>query len=307
MTPAMAGLRVLALGMAPALLVAFALVAGATGLPAAARAGALATDWVAGHNVESRLIAGGAPVARDDGSRTGNAASGAARLAGVEIALSPGWKTYWRAPGDAGGVPPSFDWSGSQNLARATVLYPAPQRMVDRAGTTIGYKAGVVLPVIVDAADPAQPVVLKLEFAFGVCREICVPSEASFQLEIPAANATETPDALKAAMARVPGPPTPDTPALTKVDIQLSADTPKIVLHVRYPGGVDVADLFVDEPGGEYVPSPVKSATLDDNTIAYEIDLTMGADVAALDGRTLTATMVSGKSQSEQQFKFVSK
>ena len=37
-------------------------------------------------------------------------------LAGVEIALADGWKTYWRKPGDAG-VPPAFDWAGSTNVA----------------------------------------------------------------------------------------------------------------------------------------------------------------------------------------------
>ncbi len=30
------------------------------------------------------------------------------RMAAVQLDLEPGWKTYWRAPGDAG-IPPSFD------------------------------------------------------------------------------------------------------------------------------------------------------------------------------------------------------
>src|SRR5690606_3324502 len=42
---------------------------------------------------------------------------------GLHVALAPGWKTYWRSPGEAG-IPPSFDWSGSRNLAAATVLWP---------------------------------------------------------------------------------------------------------------------------------------------------------------------------------------
>ena len=39
-------------------------------------------------------------------------------VAGVQIRLDPGWKTYWRSPGDSG-VPPSFDWSGWKNLKEA--------------------------------------------------------------------------------------------------------------------------------------------------------------------------------------------
>src|SRR5947199_3721959 len=49
-----------------------------------------------------RLIAGG----RLEGTAT--------LRAGIEVRLAPGWKTYWRYPGDSG-VPPRFDFSKSQN------------------------------------------------------------------------------------------------------------------------------------------------------------------------------------------------
>ena len=61
--------------------------------------------------------------------------------AGVEIRLASGWKTYWRYPGDSG-VPPRFDFSASRNVASVTVRYPAPQRLSDESGTSIGYKTG---------------------------------------------------------------------------------------------------------------------------------------------------------------------
>jgi DsbC/DsbD-like thiol-disulfide interchange protein len=35
---------------------------------------------------------------------------GAVMRAGVEIKMQPGWKTYWRYPGDSG-VPPAFDFA----------------------------------------------------------------------------------------------------------------------------------------------------------------------------------------------------
>src|SRR5436309_312013 len=74
-------------------------------------------------------------------------------IAGVELQLPEGWKTYWRTPGDAGGVPPTFDWSKSDNLASVKVLYPAPKRFSDRAGDTVGYKGTVVFPVEVIPKD----------------------------------------------------------------------------------------------------------------------------------------------------------
>src|SRR5215470_2211140 len=68
--------------------------------------------------------------------------------AGIEIKLQPGWKTYWRYPGDSG-VPPKFDFSGSENLKNAKVLYPAPHLFTDETGHSLGYKEKVILPVVI--------------------------------------------------------------------------------------------------------------------------------------------------------------
>ena len=66
--------------------------------------------------------------------------------AGVEIRLAPGWKTYWRYPGDSG-VPPQFDFANSDNVKSVSVPWPAPQRFSDSDGNTIGYKDNVVFPL----------------------------------------------------------------------------------------------------------------------------------------------------------------
>ena len=125
-------------------------------------------------------------------------------LAGVEIALGDGWKTYWRMPGDAG-VPPNFDWSGSSNVASLSVLYPAPMRMPEPAAETVGYKHAVLFPVEVVAKDPSKPVALSLAMEFGVCREICIPAEAKFSLTLPPAGFSGKPaPALLAALDKVP-------------------------------------------------------------------------------------------------------
>src|SRR5262249_16048407 len=46
---------------------------------------------------------------------------------GLDIVIIPKWKTYWRSPGDAG-LPVTIDWTGSTNLASATISWPVPQR-----------------------------------------------------------------------------------------------------------------------------------------------------------------------------------
>jgi len=59
---------------------------------------------------------------------------GAALRAGIEMRVAPGWKTYWRYPGDSG-VPPRFDFSKSRNVKSVNVRWPAPQRLADESGT----------------------------------------------------------------------------------------------------------------------------------------------------------------------------
>ncbi|MEE1555930.1 MAG: protein-disulfide reductase DsbD domain-containing protein, partial [Alphaproteobacteria bacterium] len=71
--------------------------------------------WQKGADTAARLIAG----------QSSMDAQGRIWL-GVQIKLTPGWKTYWRNPGESG-APPRLDWSASQNLATADVHWPAPR------------------------------------------------------------------------------------------------------------------------------------------------------------------------------------
>ncbi|MEM9736589.1 MAG: protein-disulfide reductase DsbD domain-containing protein [Pseudomonadota bacterium] len=110
--------------------------------------------------VEASLIPG---ETAPDGSRT----------MGLALDLAPGWKTYWRSPGEAG-IPPRFDWEGSANLARIEVLWPAPGIYQSFGMTTIGYESDVVLPIRLEPEDASAPVLVSLALDLGVCREICV-------------------------------------------------------------------------------------------------------------------------------------
>ena len=46
---------------------------------------------------------------------------------GVQFKLKPGWKIYWRSPGDAG-LPPKVTWDRSENVKDLVVDWPAPKR-----------------------------------------------------------------------------------------------------------------------------------------------------------------------------------
>ncbi|MGQ0564583.1 MAG: protein-disulfide reductase DsbD domain-containing protein [Gemmobacter sp.] len=102
------------------------------------------------------------------------------QMTGLHLRMVPGWKTYWRSPGDAG-IPPRFDWSGSQNVKSARIHWPAPHVFTTNGLRSIGYEGEVVLPVELTPQDPAAPMRLVVEVEMGVCRDICVP--ATVQLE----------------------------------------------------------------------------------------------------------------------------
>src|SRR5260221_2991265 len=87
--------------------------------------------------------------------------SGAVLLGGIAFQLQPGWKTYWRSPGDSG-VPPRFDFSKSDNVEAVTVLWPSPMKFDDGAGGhSLGYKQQVVLPLRIVAKSTDKPVTLR--------------------------------------------------------------------------------------------------------------------------------------------------
>jgi len=266
---------------------ALVLLGAALATPCCAAAAGAASGWAEGHNSRARLIAGGG-------------------LAGVELELPEGWKTYWRNPGDAGGVPPSFDWSKSENLAGAKVLYPAPKRFTNSGGATVGYKGTVIFPVELTPKDPKKPIGLRLLFDYGVCKEICIPAEAELTLAVAPGASDQIPDELAAALQHVPAAKDkrrPDDPVLARVTPELAGPKPRLLLEAEFPGGADHADIFIEAPDSLYVPLPTKVADDGKGRATFEVDLSDAIDdIKDLVGKPLTATLVSGKGQSEATF-----
>lgn len=254
----------------------------------------LASPWSEGKpTTKARLVAGQA---------------GGKWIAAVEITMAEGWKTYWRFPGDAGGVPPMFDFAKSGNLAGVKVLFPAPKRFTDKAGDTLGYKDAVVFPLLIEAKDPALPIDLKVGLEYGICREVCVPVESELSLDIPAGSRAPVPAQVQAALDHVPhgaGALKPNDPRLVASQVKLDGPNPSIALVVECPGGAANADAYVESPAGYYIPLPkagsVKPAGKDQ--VRFEIDLKDAVDPADLKGKTANVTLVCPQGLSETAFK----
>lgn len=210
--------------------------------------------------------------------------------AGVEIKLQPGWKTYWRYPGDSG-VPPRFDFSGSDNVLRAKVLYPAPHLFTDETGNSLGYKTNVIFPVQVTPKQPGKPVTLRLKLDYAVCEKLCIPAEGKTELNFgPGDSANDA--ALTQAEARVPKPVTAAEAGLTARRVT-NAAKPLVDVSVATDKAITV---FVEGPSAEWalpIPVPAQGAPAGVRHFGFELDgLPPGVDPKA--PFDLTFTVIEG-------------
>jgi DsbC/DsbD-like thiol-disulfide interchange protein len=248
-----------------------------------------------------------ATAASDEASRWDGDARSAARLisgaaghgvlrAGIEIRLKGGWHTYWRYPGDAG-VPPQFDFAGSQNLKAVEVRWPAPRRMSEAGLIAIGYDRDVILPLNVTAQDPARPVTLRLKLNYAICEKLCVPAEAKIELPL-AAGPTAQDSVLTAAEARVPskrglGEGTPL--AIRAVRREAGPQLPRLLIDVAAPAGGAV-DLFAEGPTDQWAPPlPVAIEGAPPGVQRFALDLDGAPPGETYDGAAITLTAVAGR------------
>ena len=219
--------------------------------------------------------------------------SGAVLLGGIAFQLQPGWKTYWRTPGDSG-VPPRFDFSKSENIEAVTILWPAPTKFDDGAGGhSLGYKNQIVLPLRIVAKNADRPVTLRAGINYAVCEKLCIPVEAIAELAFASVASTED-SALFAALDTVPKPASIGDPnPLTIRDVKRDGKS-SVLVDVATPDAREVS-LFVEGPTPDWalpVPALLEQSPPGVKRFSFELDgLPPGANPA---GAALKLTLVGG-------------
>jgi DsbC/DsbD-like thiol-disulfide interchange protein len=219
--------------------------------------------------------------------------SGAVLLGGVAFQLQPGWKTYWRTPGDSG-VPPRFDFSKSDNVEAVTVLWPAPLKFDDGAGgVSLGYHDQIVLPLRIVAKSIDKPVTLRAEINYAVCEKLCIPVDAKAELAFTSVASTED-SALFAALDTVPKPANVGDPnPLTIRDVKREGKD-QVLVDVVTPDD-RVVNLFVEGPTPDWglpVPKLVEHSPPGVKRFAFQLDgVPPGVNP---DGAALKLTLVGG-------------
>lgn len=222
--------------------------------------------WFETDGVRVRLMAEDTPAA--DGTIRG----------ALAIDLQPGWKTYWKDPGDAG-IPPQVDIGPSTNISSATVGFPAPQRFDTGGLHWAGYKEPIDLPVTFKVGDPSLYSAIDVDVFLGVCEEICIPVQTRLSVTLDPQGGSSSVDAarVEAAFARLPGAASSE---FGVSDFRIDGD--HIVASATLPKDATEAELFVVTPIGWKLGAPVADA----NSSAFRVPiLARPADgaLAALD------------------------
>jgi DsbC/DsbD-like thiol-disulfide interchange protein len=203
--------------------------------PQATPALAASSDWFGTEGGRLRLV-------------TRDAAAGGVLEGMLEIELEPGWKTYWRDPGEAG-VPPVIDVTGSAGIEAVTILYPAPQWIDDGYSTYAAYPRSVALPLRFAVPGDGTKWHLNAMVFVGVCQKVCIPVQGKAAIG-PRDGATAD-DAIDAAFAALP---LEAAAGLTVTSIEDNGSA--LIAAVELPSVAREAALFVAGNGGWVFGAP---------------------------------------------------
>jgi thiol:disulfide interchange protein DsbD len=145
--------------------------------------------------------------------QTQGVAPGQTTYVALHQKIQPGWHTYWRNAGDSG-EPTRLKWTLPTGWRAGDIVWPTPHRLPVGPLVNYGYEDDVLLPVAVTApadARPGQNVTLTAAASFLVCKEICVPEDATLMLALPVVAAAPSVDPqwgpkIAAALAASPKP-----------------------------------------------------------------------------------------------------
>ena len=145
--------------------------------------------------------------------------AGQALWLGLKIEHQPHWHTYWKNPGDSG-LPTTLNWTLPTGVVAGDVEWPTPRKLPLGPLMNYGYEGTLLLPVAVTVPPDfkADTLSVKLRAEWLVCKDVCIPEEGEFALDLPAQAATAGHAALFAAARAALPQPVPGARATAAVE-----------------------------------------------------------------------------------------
>jgi thiol:disulfide interchange protein DsbD len=130
----------------------------------------------------------------------------------LQLTVQDGWHSYWRNPGDSG-LATQLSWTLPDGLTAGDPQWPYPERINTPPLVNYGYSGETALLTelaVSPTLSPGGQQVINLQADWLVCKDICVPEQATLSLSLPvAASATANPEhqeAFARARAQLPQP-----------------------------------------------------------------------------------------------------
>ncbi len=112
--------------------------------------------------------------------------------------IAKGWHTYWRNPGDAGEAT-TADWKKGlpAGWKAGEFVWPTPERAMTGPLMNYVYSDEVTLPFPVEvpaSAVAGQTATLTATFNLLVCKDVCVPEDATLSIKLPVSTGAAASD-----------------------------------------------------------------------------------------------------------------
>lgn len=178
----------------------------------------------------------------------------------IEVNLKPGWKTYWRNPGNSG-MAPSFSFRSKVNYQ---IAYPVPQLYKDGDDWSIGYKNNVIFPFVI--SGDTSPTRLDGSLTIGICEKICIPLNVDFVFD---ENDGKEPSLSRAYLDIAKG----KLPQNAGEDIFIKAEKKDNRLFITFfhPDRVKISALYLD--GGDCEIGLAKQVSYQAKTSTFEAEV----------------------------------
>ena len=203
---------------------------------------------------------------------------------GLEFRLAPGWKIYWRTPGEAG-LPPTLDLQMANGAPlQSQIEWPVPKRFNAFGFDNFGYADAVILPVAVRGYDRGAALQIRGQVEALVCSDICVPLAGALQLDL--GDGSAEPSSMARVIAQFAAKvPRINAPSAIKIETAWQSGSQ---LKIGFAAtSQPITEIFVEGPTGIAFKQPDFA-----NNVAV-IDLE-GDLKTPLAGQTVDLTVMAG-------------
>ena len=246
-----------------------------------------ASEWVDGDSWRTRIVS----AVTATGTR-------ATLPLGLQMDLDEGWHIYWRSPGEAG-MPPTLSIEpGSENVAAAEFLWPAPQQSIEQGElVTRTYAGNVLLPVRLHLEQPGRPATLAAGIDYQVCDQICIPVRVDARLHVPAGTAAPSSHARPIAEAEARVPVSPEAAGFERLDAGFDGiGTVWVTAESLFALDAVPNEIMalLEGPEGLFFRSGPATVSADGKVVSVDVAVLPPFDPEQIAGADLGVTLVTG-------------